>query len=73
VGTFGVLATRDIATKRRSAADLNRAHHLQLRVADVAAVGVEPSGPEVAEDIGDFQSGTLHERARLLRQVLLRP
>jgi hypothetical protein len=65
VRALGALAARSIAAKRRGPAGLNRAHHLQLCVADVAAVGVEPSGPEVAEDIGDFQSGTLHERARL--------
>jgi hypothetical protein len=32
-------------------------------VADMAAVGVEPSGAEVAEDVRDFQSGTLHDGA----------
>ena len=73
MATLRVLATRNIAAKRRDAAGLDGAHHLQLCVAYVAAVGVEPSGTEVAEDIGDFQGGTLHERARLLRRVLLRP
>ena len=73
VRALSVLAARDIAAKRRRPAGLNRAHHLQLCVADVAAVGLEPTGTEVAEGICDFQSGTLHERARLLRRVLLRP
>jgi len=41
-----------------------------LGVAYVAAVGVEPSGTEVAEDIRDLQSGALHGCARLLRWVL---
>jgi len=60
VGTLGVLAARNIAAKRRCAAGLDRTHDLQLCVAYVAAVGVTPSGTEVAEDIGDFQGGTLH-------------
>jgi len=45
------------------AAGLDRAHHLQLCVAHMAAVGVAPSGAEVAEDVRDFQSGTLHDGA----------
>src|SRR5215813_7529608 len=36
----------------------------------MAAVGFTPSGPEVAEDIRDLQSGALHGCARLLRWVL---
>jgi hypothetical protein len=67
-----VLAARDIATKRRGTAGLDGAHHLQLRVAHVTAVGVTPSGAEVAEDLGDLQSRTLHECVRLLRWVLVR-
>jgi hypothetical protein len=63
MATLRVLAARDIAAKRRGAEGLNRAHHLQLCVAHVAAVSFTPSGPEVAEDFGDFQSGTFHERA----------
>jgi hypothetical protein len=34
-------------------------------VAHVAAVGFTPSGAEVAEDVRDFQSGTLHGCVRL--------
>jgi len=37
----------------------------------VAAVGVAPSRAEVAEDVRDFQSGSLHESARLLRRLLV--
>src|SRR5262245_44403557 len=63
MATFGVLAACDIAAKRRRAAGLDRAHHLQLCVAHVAAIGITPSGAEVAEDVRDFQSGTLHDGA----------
>jgi hypothetical protein len=73
VGALRVLAARDIAAKRRGAAGLDRAHHLQLSVAHVAAVSLTPSGPEVAEDIGDFQSRTLHKCAGLLRRTLPGP
>jgi hypothetical protein len=65
-----VLAARDIAAERRRAAGLDRAHHLQLRVGYVAAVGFTPSGAEVAEDVRDFQSGTLHESGRLVPRIL---
>ena len=73
VSTLLILAARDIAAQACGAAGQDRAHHLQLRMAHMAAVSVKPSGAKVAEDIGDFQSGALHERARLLRWVLLRP
>ena len=69
MATLGVLAARDITSKRRRAAGLDGAHHLQLCVADVAAIGITPSGTEVAEDICDFQSGT--GAPRLLRQARL--
>jgi len=42
-----------------------------LCVAHVSAVGLKPSGAEVAEDVRDFQSGALHERARLLPGILV--
>ena len=58
-----VLAARDMAAERRRAAGLDGAHHLQLCVAHVAAVGITPSGTVVAEDIRDLQSGTLHDGA----------
>ena len=63
MGALRVLATRDIAAKRRGAAGLDSAHHLQLCVAHVPAVGFTPSGTEVTEDIRDFESGTLHGAA----------
>ena len=69
VGARGVLAARNIAAEGRGAARLDRAHHLQLRVAHVAVVGITPCGPEIAEDIRDFQSGMLHDCAGLLRRV----
>src|SRR5262249_17932163 len=67
VGALRVLAARDKTSKRRSATGQDRVHYLQLCVAHVATVGLEPSGAEVAEDVRDFQSGALHECARLLR------
>jgi hypothetical protein len=73
MATLGILATCDIAAERRCAAGFDRAHHLQLCMAHVAAVGITPSGAEVAEDIRNFQSGTLHERGRLLRWLRLGP
>src|SRR5215467_10401159 len=73
MGAFGVLAARDIAAEPRGAAGLDRAHYLQLGVAHVTAVGLTPSGTEVAEDVRDFQSRTLHDCARLLRRVRLGP
>ena len=66
-----VLAARDIAAKGGGAAGLDRAHHLQLCVAHVAAIGLTPSGTEVAEDVRDFQSGTLHGSPSLLGRILI--
>jgi len=51
-----VLAARDMASERGSAAALDRAHHLQLIEAHMAAVGRAPSGTVVAEDVRDLQS-----------------
>jgi hypothetical protein len=56
VGAALVLAARDVPAERRRAAALDRTHHLQLLQADVAAVGVTPSGTVVAEDIRDLQT-----------------
>jgi hypothetical protein len=42
-------------------------------VAHMAAVGVTPNRAEIAEDVRDFQSGTLQEGARLPRRLLLGP
>ena len=50
-----VLATRDMPAERYGAAALDCAHHLQLLQADMAAVGITPSGTVVAEDIRDLQ------------------
>src|SRR5262249_51777533 len=64
------------ATKPPSAAGTagqDRVHHLQLCVAHVSAVGLKPSGAEVAEDVRDFESRALHGRARLLRRLVLGP
>jgi hypothetical protein len=51
-----VLAARDMPAERRRAAALDRSHHFHLVEADVAAVGVTPSGTVVAEDIRDLQT-----------------
>ena len=59
-----VLAARDVSAERRRAAALDGAHHLQLGKAHVAAVGLTPGGPVVAEDVRDLQSGTGHTAAR---------
>ena len=65
-----VLAVRDMPAERRRAAALDRAHHLQLIEAHMAAVGLAPSGTVVAEDVRDLQSGSSHKR-RLLRRRFL--
>jgi hypothetical protein len=57
VAALGVLATRHIAAERRRAAGLDRAHQLQLCVANVPAVGLKPSGAEVAEDPATSRAG----------------
>ena len=59
-----VLAARDMPAERRRAAALDRAHHLQLIEAHMAAVGLAPSGTVVAEDVRDLQSGSSHSRRR---------
>ena len=59
-----VLAARDVAAERRRAAALDRAHHLQLIEARMAAVGLAPSGTVVAEDVRDLQNGLNHDRRR---------
>ena len=56
-------AARNMAAEGRRAAALDRAHHLHLRVAEVALVGVTPSGAVIAEDIRDLQSWTGHGAA----------
>ena len=73
VPTRRVLATRNLAAEGRRAAALDRAHHLHLRMAEMAAVGVTPSGTVAAEDARDLQCGTAHGRRRLLWCALPRP
>jgi len=53
-------ADRDMATKRRGAAALDGAHHLELAETDMAGVGGTPRGPVVAEDIRDLQGWPGH-------------
>jgi hypothetical protein len=60
-GVGAVLAARDMAAEGRRAAALDSRDDLQLGEAHVAAVGVTPSGPVVAEDVRDLQSGPYHE------------
>jgi hypothetical protein len=56
----------------RGAAALDGAHHLQLVEADVAAVGVTPSRPVIAEDIRDLQRWPPHDSGGLRRRLLRR-
>ncbi len=71
VRTTKVLAARDMATEGCRAAALDRGHHLHLRMADVAPVGVTPAKAVIAEDIRDLQSRTRHACRRLQRAALL--
>src|SRR4030088_3807466 len=66
------LAAHDMPAESRRAAALDRRHHLQLAKADVTCISFTPSGPMVAEDIRDLQSGTSHDRRGLCRRLLLR-
>ena len=70
MGARRILAACDMAAERRRAAALDRAHYLELVEAHMAAVGLAPSGPVVAEDVRDLQSGSSHN-GRLLRRRLL--
>src|SRR6202795_2126068 len=65
-----VLTGRNMAAEGRRAAALDRAHHLELAEAHMAAVGATPSGPVIAEDVRDLQSWTGHGWRRLRRRVL---
>jgi len=42
--------------ERRCAAALDRPHNLQLPQADMATIGITPSGAVVAENIRDLQT-----------------
>ena len=59
-----VLAACDVAAERRRAAALDRAHHLQLVEARMAAVGLAPRGTVLAEDVRELQNGPNHGRRR---------
>jgi len=59
-----VLAACDVAAERRRAAALDRAHHLQLVEARMAAVGLAPRGTVLAEDVRELQNGPNHDRRR---------
>src|SRR3954469_12894874 len=65
-GVRAVLAARDMAAERRRGATLDRRHDPELAEAHMAGVGHAPSGPVVAEDVRDLQSGTGHERWRAM-------
>jgi len=71
VAALRVLAACDIAAKGRRAARLDGAHHLQLCVADMAAVGITPSGAEVAQDIYRLFCQLLFTQAFLFKQLRL--
>ena len=55
VAAGAVLAMRDVAAEGCRAATLDGTHHLHLRQANVAAIGLTPRGTVVAEDIRDLQ------------------
>ena len=59
-----VLAACDVAAERCCAAALDCTHHLKLVEAHMAAVGLTPSGPVIAEDVRDLQSWSNHNRRR---------
>src|SRR4029077_12804614 len=66
-----VLPAPNMTAEGRPAAALDRAHHLELAEAHMAAVGATPSGPVIAEDVRDFQSWTGHGWRRLRRRGLV--
>ena len=68
-GVRAVLASRDVAAKRRGAAALDCAHHLHMVEADVPGIGSAPRRPAVAEDVGDLQHWTGHSCQPLRRQL----
>jgi hypothetical protein len=49
-----------MASERGRAAALDRTHDLELAKVHVAAVGIAPGGPVVAEDVRNLQSWTGH-------------
>jgi len=57
---IAVLASYHVASERRGAAALDRAHHLELAEAQMAGMGGAPCGAVVAEDICDLQPWARH-------------
>ena len=55
-----VLAARHMPAEGHRAAVLDGTHHLELREADAAAVGMAPCGPVAAEVVRDLQSWAGH-------------
>src|SRR5262249_22511860 len=56
-----VLTARNVSAERGRAAALDGRHYLQLDEAHMAAVGLAPSGPVVAEDVRALQSRPCHD------------
>jgi hypothetical protein len=61
-----VLAAGNVPAEGCRATALDGAHHLQLGKAHMAAIGLTPSGPVVAEDIRDLQSRPNHKRGPIM-------
>ena len=60
------VAAQDMAAQCRRAALGDGRHHLELRPAQVATLGVTPDGSMGTEDVGDLQGGSrLHDGVRL--------
>jgi len=71
VSALLILAAGDIAAERGSAARFDGGHHFQLCVAHVAAIGMTPSGTEVAEYIYRLFCQLLFTQAFLFKQLRL--
>ncbi len=56
-----LLASRDMAAERGSAAALDGRHHLELAEAHVARPGLAPGGAMGTEDIRDLQPVARHD------------
>ena len=65
-----VRAARNMPAKGRRAAALDRAHHLHLRMGEMAAHGTTPCGTVIAENLRDLQRWTAHVYRGLLRRLL---
>ena len=59
-----VVAALDVTAERRSAAGLDRRHHLQLSEAHVTGVRLAPSRATGAKDVGDPRAVTRGPRHR---------